>query len=86
VVCVPTLDDHAALEASRADYRAVLAAVNALGANQRKHSLTLADVKRDMADVKRNLSDLRTETRALSRSTDEHFAEMRDLIVGRRNG
>jgi len=29
----------AALEASQADYRAVLSAVNALGANQREHSL-----------------------------------------------
>ena len=29
----------AALEASQADYRAVLAAVNALGANQRDHAL-----------------------------------------------
>ncbi len=31
----------AALEASQADYRAVLSAVNALGANQREHSLTV---------------------------------------------
>jgi chromosome segregation ATPase len=87
---VATLEDLearvAALEASQADYRAVLAAVNALGANQREHSLNLADLKTDMADVKRGLSDLRLETRALSRSTDEHFAEMRDLIVNLRNG
>ena len=34
----------AALEASQADYRAVLAAVNALGANQRDHALGLAGV------------------------------------------
>ena len=30
----------AALEASQADYRAVLAAVNALGANQREHAVS----------------------------------------------
>jgi hypothetical protein len=72
---VPTLDDHeariTALDASQADYRAVLAAVNALGANQREHSLRLADVERDMADVKRDLSDLRLETGARFRSVDE---------------
>jgi hypothetical protein len=35
----------AALEASQADYRAVLAAVNALGANQRDHGLRLTAVE-----------------------------------------
>jgi septation ring formation regulator EzrA len=87
---VPTLDDHeariTALEASQADYRAVLAAVNALGANQREHSLRLANVESDMADVKRDLSDLRLETRTRFRSVDEQLAEIKDLIVGRRNG
>jgi septation ring formation regulator EzrA len=87
---VPTLDDHeariTALEASQADYRAVLAAVNALGANQREHSLRLANVESDMADVKRDLSDLRLETRTRFRSVDEQLAEIKDLIVGFRNG
>jgi septation ring formation regulator EzrA len=87
---VPTLDDHeariTALEASQADYRAVLAAVNALGANRREHSLRLANVESDMADVKRDLSDLRLETRTRFRSVDEQLAEIKDLIVGRRNG
>ncbi len=69
----------AALEASQADYRAVLAAVNALGANQRDHSLRLDGVEREV-------SDLRQEMRAGFRTADEHFAELRDLIVGRRNG
>src|ERR671933_240852 len=35
----------AALEASQADYRAVLAAVNALGANQREHQIRLTGVE-----------------------------------------
>ena len=97
----------AALEASHADYRAVLAAVNALGANQRDHTLDLAAVKTDVAAVKTDvaavktdvavlktdivalkteLADFRTETRATFRSVDEHLAEIRDLIIGRRNG
>ena len=90
----------AALEASQADYRAVLAAVNALGANQRDHGLDLgavktdvaavkidaAAVKTDVAAVKTELADFRTETRARFRSVDEHLAEIRDLIIGRRNG
>jgi hypothetical protein len=82
----------AALEASHADYRAVLAAVNALGANQRDHALGLAAVntdvgllKTDVVGVKAELADFRTETRASFRSVDEHLAELRDLIIGRRN-
>lgn len=90
----------AALEASQADYRAVLAAVNALGANQRDHTLDLAAVKADVAAVKTDvaavktdvvalkaeLADFRTETRSTFRSVDEHLAELRDLIIDRRNG
>lgn len=83
----------AALEASQADYRAVLAAVNALGANQRDHALGLAAVntdltavKTDVEAVKMELGDFRTETRATFRSVDEHLAEIKDLIIGRRNG
>jgi ribosomal protein L29 len=89
----------AALEASQADYRAVLAAVNALGANQREHAVDLAAVKTDVAAVKTDvaalkvdvaalkveLADFRTETRATFRSVDEHLAELRDLILDRRN-
>ena len=90
----------AALEASQSDYRAVLAAVNALGANQRDHTLDLAAVKTDVAAVKTDvaavktdvvalkteLADFRTETRTTFRSVDEHLAELRDLIIGRGNG
>jgi len=69
----------AALEASQADYRAVLAAVNALAANQRDHSLRLDGFGREFVD-------LRQEMRAGFRTVDEHIAEIKDLIVGRRNG
>jgi hypothetical protein len=83
----------AALEASQADYRAVLAAVNALGANQRKHAVGLGAVNTDLSAVKTDLvavtielGDFRTETRATFRSVDEQLAEIKDLIIGRRNG
>ncbi len=69
----------AALEASQADYRAVLAAVNALGANQREHSLRLTAVESELAAF-------RQETRAGFRTVEEHIAELKDLIVERRNG
>jgi hypothetical protein len=69
----------AALEASQADYRAVLAAVNALGANQREHGVRLDGLERAF-------TDLRQEVRAGFRTVDEHIAEIKDLIVGRRNG
>ncbi|QRY49213.1 hypothetical protein [Mycolicibacterium septicum] len=67
----------AALEASQGDYRAVLAAVSALGANQREHGLRLTSVERELADF-------RQETRARLVSVDEHLAEIKDLIVGGR--
>lgn len=98
-----TLDDLearvSALEASQADYRAVLAAVNALGANQREHSLRLVTVESKLDTVESRLStvesrlgtvetelaDFRMETRATLRSVDEQLAEIKHLIVGRRN-
>ena len=76
----------AALEATQADYRAVLAAVNALGANQREHAIGLGAVKTELATVKTGLADFRAETRATFRSVDEQLAEIKDLIIGRRNG
>jgi hypothetical protein len=71
--------------ASHADYGAVLAAVNALGANQREHSLRLTAVESGLVEVKSELADFRQETRAGFRTVDEHIAEIKDLIVGRRN-
>jgi hypothetical protein len=55
----------AALEASHADYRAVLAAVNALGANQREHSLSLARTNSDVAAIRTDLAALKTDVAAL---------------------
>ena len=76
----------AALEASGADYRAVLAAVNALGANQREHALRLTAVETDLADFRAEMSDFRQETQGRFRSVDDQLAEIKDLIIGRRNG
>lgn len=76
----------AALEASQADYRAVLSAVNALGANQREHSGRLNSVGTRLAAVEAGLSDLRQEARAGFRTVDEHLAELKDLIIRRNNG
>lgn len=45
----------AAVEASQADYRAVLAAVHALGANQREHSLRLVTVESKLDAVEARL-------------------------------
>ncbi|AEV71432.1 hypothetical protein MycrhN_0801 [Mycolicibacterium rhodesiae NBB3] len=73
----------AALEASQADYRAVLSAVNALGANQRQHSLGIATMETRLGAVESGLADLRQETRAGFRTVEEHIAELKDLIVGR---
>ncbi|BBY80057.1 hypothetical protein H7I53_00685 [Mycolicibacterium pulveris] len=55
----------AALEASRADYGAVLRAVNALGENQREHAIDLAAVKTDMAAVKTDMAAVKTDMAAL---------------------
>ena len=75
-----TLDDLeariSALEASHADYRAVLSAVNALGGNQREHALRLNGVESELVDF-------RTETRGRFRSVDEQLSEIKDLIIGR---
>jgi uncharacterized coiled-coil protein SlyX len=83
----------AALEASQADYRAVLAAVNALGANERDHGIRLTSVETRLTAVETRLgavetelADFRTETRGRFRSVDEQLAEIKDLIIGRRNG
>lgn len=76
----------AALEASQSDDRAVLAAVNALGANQREHALGLAEVSSEVAELKVEFTNFRQETRATYRSVDEQLVEIKDLIIGGRNG
>lgn len=60
----------AALEAERADYRAVLTAVNALGENQREHSSQLRELTRKQDD-----------TNARVRSIEDNLAEVKDLLV-----
>lgn len=76
---VGMVEDHeariTALEATHADHRAVLAAVNALGANQREHAIRLTAVETELVDFRR-------EARARFRSVDEQLAEIKDLIVG----
>ncbi|HYZ67415.1 MAG TPA: hypothetical protein VE666_06355 [Mycobacterium sp.] len=76
----------AALEASQADYRAVLAAVNALGANEREQAHRLAAVETDLRDFRVEMTDFRQEVNGRFRSVDEHLSEIKDLIIGRRNG
>jgi hypothetical protein len=76
----------AALEASQADYRAVLAAVNALGANQREQALRLTAVETDLRDFRVEMTDFRQEVNGRFRSVDEQLSEIKDLIIGRRNG
>lgn len=84
---MPTLEDLearvAALEASQADYRAVLAAVNALGASQREHSLQLSTFDTRLTALERRVDDGFRETNARFRSVDEQLAEIKDLIIGR---
>jgi hypothetical protein len=74
-----------ALEASQADYRAVLAAVNALGANQREHSIRLDELKTEVADGFRVVDAQFRVVDARFRSVDEKLAEIKDLIIGRRD-
>ena len=71
----------AALEAAQADYRAVLTAVNALGANQREHSQRLSSVESGLAAVESELAEVKTEMRGFRRSTEENLAEIKDLLV-----
>ena len=75
------------------DYRAVLAAINALGANEREHASGLSEVKTglagvmsELAEFKIEVADFRQETRATFHSVDEQLAEIKDLIIGRHNG
>jgi hypothetical protein len=67
--------------------------VNALGANQREHALRLTSVEArltsvetDLRDFRVEMTDFRQEVNGRFRSVDEQLAEIKDLIVGRRNG
>lgn len=74
----------AALEANQADYRAVLAAVNALGANQRELGTTLRDLSTKASDhISRldRLEDKVDDTNVRVRSLEEGQAEIKDLLI-----
>jgi len=80
----------AALEADRADYRAVLSVVNALGATVRElaetvreHSRSIESLEGRVESLDVSFADLKQEMRAGFRSNEEHFAELRDLIIER---
>ena len=74
----------AALEASQADYRAVLAAVNALGVNQRdtndtlrEHGRRLGNVEARLGSVESKLDDTNTRVRSLADTT----SEVKELLI-----
>lgn len=74
----------AALEASQADYRAVLAAVNALGANQQElatNQRTMADTLRDHGNRLSALEVSTTDTNARVRSLEDTTVEIKDLLI-----
>ena len=75
---VATLEDLearvAALEASQADYRAVLAAVNALGANQRDHSLPTTSVNTRLTSVDTRLTGVENSWPISAKSRTADFA------------
>jgi hypothetical protein len=65
------------LEASQADYRAVLAAVNALGVNQREQAERLGRVESDVVDMKVELTDTNTRVRSL----EDTSSEIKELLI-----
>lgn len=74
----------AALEAEHADYRAVLMAINALGANQREIAERvyaveerLGGVEERLGGVERAVDDSSHRIRAL----EENTAEIKDLLI-----
>ncbi len=67
----------AALEANQADYKAVLAAVNALGANQREIVTTVRDHTKRFERLETKSDD----TNARVRSLEENVGEIKDLLI-----
>jgi len=66
-----------ALEASQADYRAVLAAVNALGSNQRELAHRMGRVETRLDTVESKLDD----TNARVRSLEDTTSEIKELLI-----
>ncbi len=74
----------AALEASQADYRAVLAAVNALGENQREHSQRFDRVEKRLDRVEDRLESIETkldDTNARVRSLEDTTSDIKELLI-----
>jgi uncharacterized coiled-coil protein SlyX len=80
-VAVTTLEELearvAALEANQADYRVVLAAVNALGTNQRETALTVRELTATVGRLDAKTDDTNTRVR----SVEDNVAEIKDLLV-----
>jgi hypothetical protein len=67
----------AALEASQADYRAVLAAANALGVNQREMAETLQEHGNRLGTLDGKLDDTNARVRLL----EDNTGEIKDLLI-----
>lgn len=76
----------AALEAERGDYRAVLAAVNALGENRREHGVRIEHIESRLDRVESWLGRVESkldDTNSRLRSIEENLAEIKDLLLVR---
>lgn len=74
----------AALEATQADYRAVLAAVNALGINQREMATTQKEHGRRWDRVESSLTNVEAkldDTNARVRSVEDATGEVKELLI-----
>ena len=74
----------AALEASQADYRAVLAAVNALGENQRDQAERLGRVETRLDTVEVGLTRVEStldDTNTRVRSLEDTSFEIKELLI-----
>ena len=74
----------AALEAAQFDYRAVLAAVNALGANQRDQAERLGRVETRLDTVETRLTKVEStldDTNTRVRSLEDTTGEIKELLI-----
>jgi hypothetical protein len=74
----------AALEAERADHGAVLAAMNALGENQREHRVRMDRIESRLDRVESWLGRVESkldDTNSRVRSIEENLAEVKDLLL-----
>ena len=85
---MPALEDPearvAALEASQADDRAVLSAINALGANQHEHADRLGLVENRLGSVEARLGSVESkldDTNARVRSLEDTTGEIKELLI-----